>query len=433
MVSQMAVIIGAGLAGLSAAYHLKDECRILEKDKVVGGLCKSVKTNEYIFDCAPHILYTKNDYVKKLFQELLKDNLIKHVRKAYVYINNTFVEYPFEVNLNVLPREIIVECINGILNRNNNNEPKNFEEWIYTTFGDGIAKYYLIPYNQKIWKFDLSKINVDFISKRVPSPGIQEIKQGATKKLDKKYGANAIFYYPKYDGIGALANKLASNVSNISLNSKVIEIKSINKKLYIKYIKNNEIEEVNTDTIISSLPLPDIIEIIDDIPEEVHKAAKSLNYNSLICINLGIKRPNLTDKHWLYFPEKEFIFNRVSFPMNFSKFTTPDGRSSILVEVTQKGNYINVNEIKEKVIEGLLDANIIKDNDEVEVCDANHFKYAYIIYDFEHKKNVSIIHEYLKSKNIIPIGRFGEWEYFNIDKSILSGKRAAVKLNEVKL
>ena len=413
---------------MSAAYHLNDEYLILEKEGKVGGLCRSLKVDGYVFDYAPHILYTKNDYVKNLYRDILKDNLIKKIRRAYIYINNTFVEYPFEVNLNTLPPEVIEECINGILKKNNN-EPHNFKEWIYATFGEGIAKHYMIPYNEKVWKYDLSKINIDWISGRIISPSVQEIKQGATQKIQKHYGQNAEFYYPKYDGIGAFANQLASNVGSISLNSEVVEIKFLKNQLKIKYIKDDEIKEVSTDYIISSIPLPDLVKMLCDVPEDVRRATESLLHNSLVCVNIGIKRPKIIDKHWLYFPEKEFIFNRVSFPMNFSKLTTPKGRSSILVEVTYRENNVDINDIKEKTVNGLMDANIIKKDDIIEVYDISNFKYAYIIYDLEHERNVNVIHKYLKSKNIIPVGRFGEWEYLNMDKSILSGKRAAIELN----
>jgi protoporphyrinogen oxidase len=158
----MIPILGAGLAGLSTAYHLEGDHLILEMDSQVGGLCKSVNISGYVFDYAPHILFTRDEYVNALFEDLLEDNLYRHFRKAFIYLKDTFVKYPFETNLSVLPTEIIQDCINGIINRKIK-EPLNFEEWIYTTFGDGIAKYYMIPYNRKIWKYDLSRMNIDWI------------------------------------------------------------------------------------------------------------------------------------------------------------------------------------------------------------------------------------------------------------------------------
>lgn len=425
----MISILGAGLAGLSAAYHLNGEHMILEKDREVGGLCRSVNIGGYMFDYAPHILFTRDDYVNALFEDLLKGNLYKHTRKAYIYLEDAYVRYPFEVNLNTLSEDIIQECIVGVMNRKTA-EPTNFEEWIYTTFGDGIAKHYMIPYNQKIWKYDLSRMNVDWVKGRVPSPSVEEMKKGAAGTLSKDFGPNTEFMYPKHGGIGVLANQLSRGL-NVSPSSEVVEVRPSGNEVRVKYREEGEIRETASKKVLSSIPLPELVGILHDPPEEVIKAASLLVYNSLVCVNVGVKRPDIIDKHWLYFPEEKFIFNRVSFPMNFSEYTTPRGRSSILVEVTHREPSVDPDRIRDRVIVDLTKTNIITEKDEIEVCDTSTFKYAYVIYDLYHKRNVEIIHDYMKSNNILPIGRFGEWEYFNMDKAILSGKNAALRVRGV--
>lgn len=414
---------------MSAAYHLNGEHITLEKDREVGGLCKSVDISGYVFDYAPHILFTRDDYVRALFEDLLKGNLCRHTRKSYIYLEDAYIRYPFEVNLNTLPMDIIQECIDGVINRKTT-EPTNFEEWIYNTFGDGIARHYLIPINQKIWKYDLSKMNIDWIRGRVPSPSVEEMRKGAAGTIRKDYGPNAEFMYPKQGGIGALAKQLSRDL-NVSHSSEVVEVRPSETEVRVKYRNEGEIKEILSESIISSIPLPELVGILHDPPEEVIKAAGSLVYNSLVCVNIGVKRPNITNKHWLYFPEEKFVFNRASFPMNFSEYTTPRGRSSILVEVTHREAGVDPERIRERVIDDLTKTNIITERDEIEVCDTSSFKYAYVIYDLDHRKNVGIIHEYLESINIIPIGRFGEWEYFNMDKAIMSGKKAASRVSEV--
>lgn len=428
-VNQMIHILGAGLAGLSAAYHLNGEHLILEKDREVGGLCKSVDISGYVFDYAPHILFTRDDYVRALFEDVLKGSLCRHIRKSYIYLKDSYVKYPFEVNLNALPTDIIQECIDGVINRKTT-EPTNFEEWIYSTFGGGIARHYMIPYNQKIWKYDLSRMNFDWIKGRVPSPSVEEMRKGAAGTIRKNYGPNAEFLYPKHGGIGALAKQLSRDLK-VSTSSEVVEIRPSENEVIVKYKEKENIKKTTSERVISSIPLPELIRILHDPPEEVDKAAGSLVYNSMTCVKIGIKRTNISDKHWLYFPEEKFVFNRVSFPMNFSEYTTPRGRSSILVEVTHREAGIDSERIQKRVIEDLTETKIITELDEIEVCDTSSHKYAYVIYDLDHRKNVSIIHDYLKSINIMPIGRFGEWEYFNMDKAILSGKKAASRVSDV--
>jgi UDP-galactopyranose mutase len=165
--------------------------------------------------------------------------------------------------------------------------------------------------------------------------------------------------------------------------------------------------------------------MIKAAPEEVVKASERLVYNSLACFNIGVDRKAISDKHWLYFPEKEYVFNRISFPMNLSPETTPKGRSSIVVEVTYRGAKPDPEETKKRVREGLIRAQILLEDDELEVFDALDFKYAYVVYDMQHRGNVNLIQTYLESLRVSSMGRFGEWEYLNMDKAILSGKRAA--------
>jgi UDP-galactopyranose mutase len=126
----MIPILGAGLAGLSAAHNLKENYIVLEKDAKVGGLCKSVSVDGYVFDYAPHILFTRDEYIRTLFEELLEGNLLKHNREAFIYLQGVFARYPFEVNLHNLPEDVIQECIDGVVNKEDI-DAKNFEEWIY--------------------------------------------------------------------------------------------------------------------------------------------------------------------------------------------------------------------------------------------------------------------------------------------------------------
>ena len=147
----MITVIGAGLSGLSAAYHLGSGHFVMEREAEVGGLCRSVATKGYVFDLAPHIFFTGDQYVKDLIGSLLQGNLVRQARRAYIYLEGTYVEYPFEVNLYGLPRETIEECLSGFKERSET-QPRNFLEWINSTFGSGIARHYMVPYNEKVWK-----------------------------------------------------------------------------------------------------------------------------------------------------------------------------------------------------------------------------------------------------------------------------------------
>ncbi len=420
----MKVIIGAGLAGLSAAYHMGKDYRILERDGEVGGLSRSVSSKGYTFDLAPHIFFTGSQYVNGLVDELLNGDLIRQRRRAYIYTHGTYVEYPFEVNLHGLPQGVIDECIEGVRHRPNM-QPRNFMEWIRATMGEGVAKYYMAPYNQKIWKYPLEEMNIDWVAGRVPAPSVDEMVKGAQAKVEREYGPNAYFLYPRVGGIGSIPNAFTKRVKSISLNTDATEIQQKGKRLEVTYTQNGEAKKQETDRVLSSTPLPELVKMLKSAPEDVVKASQRLIYNSLLCFNIGVDRHAISDKHWLYFPEKEYIFNRISFPMNLSPETVPKGKSSIVVEVTYRGAKPDVEETKAKVREGLVRAEILREDDKLEVFDALNFKYAYVVYDLHHRRNVDTIKPYLDSLGVTSMGRFGEWEYLNMDKSILSGKKAA--------
>ena len=162
------VIIGGGLAGLSAGYHLAEyEPIVFEKESTVGGLCRSFTQDSFTFDCTGHLVHLKDPYTKELIARLLPDAFGSHERLAAIYSKATTTPYPFQANTYGLPPEVIKECVVGFVETlvaNNNGTPGNFHDWVLKTFGTGIAKHFMLPYNEKFWKRDLRTITADGMS-----------------------------------------------------------------------------------------------------------------------------------------------------------------------------------------------------------------------------------------------------------------------------
>jgi len=424
------VIIGGGLTGLSAAYHLEHQgftnYHIFEKDSEVGGLCKSFVIDNFTFDYAIRILYSEDNYAEELIKnKLLKNNFNSQIRKSFVYYNGVYTEYPFQGHLYGQDPDIIKECILGLLEARygDASEPRNFEEWIYATFGSGIAKHFMLPYNRKQWAIDLQKMSYDWIAKRVPVPEIEGTLEGALKPPQKKYGLNAYFWYPLTSGTGALPDSFLPYLRNISLNSEVSKISLATKEVEVNGKK------VRYDKLLSTIPLPKIISLItDEIPTEVKQVADGLEYNTVYTVNIAIDRPNISSYHWIYFPEAKYNFHRIGFPMNLSPFMAPEGKSSITAEISvskHKPLKLSQDETIEAVIAGLLECGIIKNSDRILFRDFRRLDPAYVIYTPNRRENVELICKFLNSNDIYSCGRFGEWEYLNIDQSILSGRKVA--------
>jgi UDP-galactopyranose mutase len=161
----------------------------------------------------------------------------------------------------------------------------------------------------------------------------------------------------------------------------------------------------------------------------VERACAGLRYQGIHCVNLGIDRANISDKHWIYYYEDEFPFHRLSLPGNFSPDTVPPGKSSISTEVAFSAHRpLDAQTATERTIEAVKTAGLITEDDTIELVHAEEIYPAYVIYDLNHARNVEIIRSWLRENDIWNVGRFGEWQYFNMDHSMRSGRRAAQEI-----
>ncbi len=426
------VILGAGLAGLSAAYHLKEDYEIFEKEKKIGGLCRSIHIDDFIFDYGPHILFPKDEYVSRLIKRLLNNNLHIQSREAWIYhkSSDVYTRFPFQSHLYGLPVSIVKDCILGFFNtlKKKDKEPQNYEEWIIWNFGEGIAKHLMIPYANKIWTISPKKMNFEWVWNRVPRLSMEELLEGALHDNPRLFGFNTEFWYPLHGGIEGLPFSFLTKVKNIKLEKEAI-------KVYLgkKCVEFSDGKKVFYEKLISTLPLPEITKCIENVPKEVRRASQELKHNSVYCVNLGVDREKISPYHYVYFYEPDFLFHRISFPMNLSSHTTPKSRSSVTTEISySKTKKISKENIIERVVEDLIKAKILSPDDRIAVSDVADIRCAYVIYDLDHRKNVKKIHDFLRKHHIYPCGRFGEWEYFNMDHSIASGKKIAEEINNIR-
>lgn len=425
------VILGAGLSGLSAAYHLTEDNEVFEKEDKAGGLCRSIHIDGFIFDYGPHILFPKDEYVADLIKALLGKNLHIQSREAWIYHKfcDVYTRFPFQSHLYGLPVQVVKDCILGFYNtlKKKNIKPKNYEEWIIWNFGGGIAKYLMIPYAKKIWTIPPKQMNFEWVWNRVPRLSMEDLLEGALHDNPTLFGFNTEFWYPLRGGIEGLPFSFLSKVKNIQLKKEVIRV-NFNKK----WIEFNDSSKVYYEKLISTLPLPEIIKCMDNVPNDVRKASQELKNNSVYCVNLGINREKISPYHYVYFYEPDFLFHRISFPMNLSSYTTPKGCSSVTTEISySKYKKVGKENLIERVIEDLIKAKILFPDDKVMISDIANLSCAYVIYDINHSRNVKKVHSFLRKHHIFPCGRFGEWEYFNMDHSIASGKRIAEEINQI--
>jgi protoporphyrinogen oxidase len=425
MSKKKTIIIGGGLAGVSAGYHLAEHDPIvLEKEAVLGGLCRSFTQDGFTFDCTGHLIHLRNDYTKELVSSVLPDAFHSHERRAAIYSKSTTTPYPFQANTYGLPPEVVKECVIGFvesMKASTNGGPKNFHDWVLQTFGTGIANHFMLPYNEKFWKQDLRTITSDWVSWSIPKPTLEEVVNGALGLTNKGMGYNPKFIYPKVGGIDCLPQALAKSIGRLRTKEPVEYIDP--KKKYVRLMSG---AEEPYDYLISTMPLPVAFRMLKDTPDTLISAAQKLQTISVLNINLGINRPNISDQHWIYFPEDEYIFSRIGFPMNFSRSAAPDGSSSIYIEITHPPHQkMNVAEMLDRSILDLQRCKILQNDDRILTCHSIDIKFAYVVFDEHRQKHLKDLIAYLESRDIYAAGRYGVWDYYSMEDSILSGKKAA--------
>lgn len=419
------VILGAGIAGLSAAYYLKHDYQIFEKDSRAGGLCKSVQIKGYTFDSMGHWLHFKDQNTKSFIENELKVTLGEHSKEALIYLKKRFTKHPFEINAYGLPFKIILECFWGLLQSKfkKNNQIINFEDWIYAYLGKGIAKYFMIPYNQKLHQTHPKNMSTEWLGRFVPKPKIIDYLRGAIGLSQTGYSYNAKMYYPLVGGIETMVKAYLPHLKKINLNMQATSIDFKKKTVTFQ----NGSQQVYSQ-LITTIPLPQLLMIINP-PTRIRVQIEKLQWVSVASLHLGVNK-KIDYKDWIYIPEKEYCFSRVGFFSNINPNMAPLGKTAIYTEVSFLPNkHINLSHIKNETIKDLLKMGIIDNPQQIEVIDSHLYDYAYVIYNKDWKDIRQPIFNFLSENKIYSIGRYGCWEYSSMEEAILEGKGIAVKLN----
>lgn len=408
------VILGAGLSGLSAAAHLRTEYEIFEKEEFIGGLCRSRRVKGFTFDIAGHLLHFKDKQTKVFIMGLLGDTLCQQKRKSWIWSHGSFIPYPFQANFLRLPPDIARECSDGFaqaLKKQKKCDASDglcFKSWILATFGEGIARHFMLPYNEKFWKFSLEELNHEWAREWIP--------------LGKK-GYNATFWYPRYGGIQTLTDALAKQARRVRTNCEAVRLDLKKKEVLfsngVRYRFNK---------VISTIPLPEMMRLITPLPDRVRRASTELRYTSLFNVNLGLSKKLKSDKHWIYFPQKDISFYRLGISTNFSQNMAPPGCSSVYFEASYtKDAPIDKRKVLQAIYSDCLKIGLPINEEDVKVIDRNDVKYGYCVYDKKRDLALSIIQDYLKKHDVFSIGRYGGWRYASMEDVIAEARDIAIK------
>jgi protoporphyrinogen oxidase len=427
------IILGAGPTGLGAAYHLDKlghTCwQLFERNMQVGGLSASFADDKgFTWDIGGHVLFSHYDYFDRAVSEALVDSYYEHQRECWIRILQAWVPYPFQNNVRHLPDQAMQECVAGLRNLQCiPSQSENFYEWMHAVFGAGIVKYFMEPYNKKVWGVPLETMGKQWIAERVSLVDLARIERNiAEQRDDLSWGPNNTFKFPRSGGTGAIFEGIAGPLRDrIHLDHEMTAIDLERKQVCFS---NGRIE--NYDVLINSSPLDLLVGRCASIPESLVSAAEDLVHNGGLIVGLGFERRRDDSKCWMYFPENNSPFYRVTNFHNYSPFNVPGGdtnRFSSLMCETTYSSYKSVDKelIVYETILGLIKSGMIDESQRERIVSRYpiDIPYSYPVPTLGRDRALSLIQPYLEARSVYSRGRFGAWKYEvgNMDHSFMQG------------
>lgn len=440
--SNTIIILGAGLAGLTAGFALAEAGQkvvILESDSVVGGLSKTIVRNKFRFDLGGHRFFTNNLRVERFVKELMTEELQAVPRKSKIYLMDRYFDYPLNPwnvicgvsipSILKITFAYIAERLKGFLKKDNH---VSLEDWVVSRFGRPMFNLYFKEYSEKVWGIKCEKISSEWVAERIKGLSLSVVVNDALFKLNRNKIPTLAdrFLYPR-SGIGQIALKLKETINNnessILMDTEVEQINHSNFRIDGITARNKQQPFIiNGSQYISSIPMPALVQMFHpQAPDDVLEAASNLRYRDIVIVTIMLNRRRITDETWIYFPEEKIPFGRLHEPTNWSKAMAPPGKTLLVAEYfCFKGDKTwrtDDKDLAEITILSLENLGFIK-QDEVIDSVVLRIANAYPLLETGYREHYDKIWAYLsRFKNLHFAGRTGMFEYRNIDKVIESG------------
>ena len=406
------IVIGAGISGLAVANLLQErgeEVVVFERESRPGGMIKCDIVNGCLFHrTGGHVFNTKRKDVYDWFWSFFdkeKDFKMIDRNSVVAFDEKTIIPYPIENHIYCFDSDVQKSILTDLLKISRGHHiPNNFEDFLKYRFGETLYKYYFQPYNYKIWKKDLTKVPLSWLEGKLPMPTVEEILFNNINHIEERTFVHSSFYYPQKGGSQFIADRLSNNLI-IKYDSPVRSIEKKNNKLYV----NGE----ECDRVIYSGN-------IKLLPEILHmnyftKEIESLEAHGTTSVFCEIDNNPFS---WVYLPNRNHDSHRIICTGNFSENNNDNNMMTATVEFT---DYLSIDKIEYNLNKILLNPRYITHNYE---------KYTYPIQDRNTRDLITAIKTKLSEFGIYLVGRFAEWEYFNMDVAIGAAMDLVKKLSK---
>lgn len=426
MRSAQTLIIGGGPSGLSLAYHLQGDTLILEKENEVGGLCRSIERDGGMFDIGGHSFHTPHPEVDSLVTQLMGDGWSSQQRDARVYTHGTLIPYPFQKFYDRIPDPDAVEdCRQGLLVAGNAEGAENFEEYILQRFGRGVAEHFMWPYNRKIWARDLKRMSCEWTSERVAAPkgNAESFETNSGKR--RPLQADTSVGYPARGGYVEIFKSFVPHLPAVELGQQVVRIDPLRKVVFTRSGAS-----YGWNRLVSTMPIPILLRLIDDTPAELIALADKLEYMSLNLLLLLVGRQLPHAPQRIYVADPDIPPHKIAFNHHSSDDLRDRPVHAIMAEISYSAERPlgDPAEVERRTIEFLIGAGILESAADVTWTEHVDVRYAYPVYTHERPEILGVLQQHLRRLDIRTLGRFGEWEYINSDRCIQKGLDLAREL-----
>lgn len=423
------VVLGAGLTGLSTAYHSRHPSLVLESASRSGGKASSDRRDGFTFDITGHWLHLRDPRARALVKQLFPlGDLVEIERRTGVHSHGVMLPYPFQANLYGLPLEIVHECLVGLFEAHRNREPlppgATLQRFAEHRFGAGIARHFFVPYNTKLWGVAPDRLDSGWVTRYIPVPEPAQIIAGAIGLAQEGLGYNARFLYPRAGGIDALPSALHAWIEQrapgcVRVGAKVGAIDPVRR------VVECDGRSLAYGKLVSTMPLPDLIDRIDGVPSEVREARSALRSIAWRYLNVATRTPTPRPEHWIYVPAPELPFFRVGSFSNALAAMAPPGCGSLYVELTDRRAAPDL----PAVMQALVGVGALSDPSDVVFAEQRDVEHAYVVFDDAHASATATIHAWLARHDIRSCGRYGAWVYSSMEDALLDGMEAAAWAN----
>jgi protoporphyrinogen oxidase len=427
-------IVGAGPTGIGAALRLLElnhsDFLLIDSADVPGGLASStIDPQGFTWDFGGHVQFSHYEKFDEYMDLALPaDDWLWHERESWIWLKNRFVPYPFQNNLHRLDPEDRWHAIRGLMSAHasaRRSPPANFGDWILQTFGTGIADLFLLPYNRKVWAHALEEMDFRWVGERVAIPSLGDAVRSVCMNEDQiSWGPNRRFRFPRRGGTGAIWRSLGRRIpaANLRLGSAVVSIDPNQRKIGLK-----DGRHIRYETLISTAPLNWLTGLIGN--RSLAAQADRLKTSTVHVIGIGLKgQPpaSIAKMCWMYFPEAECSFYRVTVFSNYSPCNVPDSAStwSLMAEVSETENRpVDHGTLVGRVIEEMVAARLIPDPGHVLSRWHKVLTPGYPTPSLDRDAILDAVLPALETQRIYSRGRFGAWKYevSNQDHSFMQG------------